>query len=247
VPTPPPEREPVNVGDKVNSTGGAAIVQTPTTPVPDPNTGTFTNLTAVAHYHIPPVNLDPGGNFAGPVTSASVVMNTGKVSEFESSGNVFKPTVNTAAGFFGSMATNDFIGWGNWAGATKNGATTLAELHYIVGQATPVLPTTVGVATYTLIGGSAPTSYTGTSGTLFNTSNLSVNFDPSGLGPQLTATINTSFGNISESVYFSSSSFTGSQVRGIFTGLNANRAGLIYNGNISPAGTFSGTAIFQAP
>jgi len=252
VPTPAPEREPVTVGDKVNNEGGAAIVEKPPTPtpVPDPNTGTFTNLTAVAHYHLPPVTSDPNGSFTGPVASASVVMNAGKVSEFESSGNVFKPTVNTAAGSFGSMATNDFIGWGNWASATKNGATNLAQLHYIVGQATPVLPTTVGVSSYTLIGGSAPTSYTGTSGTL-NSATFSVNFDPvQAGGPMLSVNINTSFGNVVENfVYFSSSTFSSGSgaVKGMFTGPNANRAGLVYTGGLSPAGSYSGTAIFQAP
>ncbi|EJL85549.1 hypothetical protein PMI15_01794 [Polaromonas sp. CF318] len=252
VPTPAPERDPVTVGDKVNSDGGAAIVEKPpaSTPVADPNTGTFTNLTAVAHYHIPPVTSDPNGSFTGPVASASVVMNTGKVSEFESSGNVFKPTVNTAAGSFGSMATNDFIGWGNWATATKNGSTNLAQLHYIVGQATPVLPTTVGISSYTLIGGSAPTTYTGTSGTL-NSATFSVNFDPvQPGGPMLSVNINTSFGNVVENfVYFSSSSFSSGSgaVKGMFTGPNANRAGLIYTGAISPAGSYSGSAIFQAP
>ena len=252
VPTPPPEREPVNVGDKVNNTGGAAIVEKPPTPTPaaDPNTGTFTNLTAVAHYHIPPVTSDPNGTFTGPVASTSVVMNTGKVTEFESSGNVFKPTINTAAGSFGSMATNDFIGWGNWASATKNASTNLAQLHYIVGQATPVLPTTVGISSYTLVGGSAPTTYTGTSGTL-NSATFSVNFDPvQPGGPMLSVNINTSFGNVVENfVYFSSSSFSSGSgaVKGMFTGPNANRAGLIYTGSISPAGSYSGSAIFQAP
>jgi hypothetical protein len=251
VPTPEPERDPVTVGDKVNDQGRPDLIKTdastPTPPTTSPNSGTFTNLTAVAHYHLPPVTSDPNGSFVAPVASTSVVMDAGKVSEFEASGNVFKPTINTAAGSFGSMTTNDFIGWGNWATATKNGATNLAQLHYIVGQATPVLPTTVGVANYTLIGGSAPTSYTGTSGTL-TSATFSVNFDPAQvLGPHLNVNIVTSFGTVGELVYFSSSSFAGSQVKGIFTGPNANRAGLIYTGLLSPAGSYSGTAIFQAP
>jgi hypothetical protein len=146
-----------------------AIPPIPPAP-PTGETGTFTNLTAVAHYHLPPVTSDPNGSFAGPVASTSVVLNASKATEFEAGGSVFKPTINTAAGSFGSMATNDFIGWGNWATGTKNGVTNLAQLHYIVGQATPVLPTTAGFASYTLIGGSVPTSYTGTSG-LLNSAN----------------------------------------------------------------------------
>jgi hypothetical protein len=254
VETPPTEKDPVVVGDKVNSAGKAEIVEEVKTAssasTTSPNSGTFTNLTAVAHYHLPPVNTDPSGSFAGPVASTSVVMNAGKVSEFEAGGSVFKPTVNTAAGSFGSTANNDFIGWGNWASATKNGSTSLAQLHYVVGQATPVLPTTVGIANYTLIGGSAPTSYTGASGTL-NSATFAVNFDPAQIGgPMLSVNINTSFGNVVENfVYFSSSSFASGSgnIKGMFTGPNANRAGLIYTGGLSPAGSYSGTAIFQAP
>ncbi|CAN7246453.1 FecR family protein [Polaromonas sp. LjRoot131] len=255
VPTPEPERDPVTVGDKVDDKGKPDLIKAeapvpPKPPTTSPNSGTFTNLTAVAHYHLPPVTSDPNGSFTGPVASASVVMDAGKVTEFESSGNVFTPTVNTAAGSFGSMATNDFIGWGNWASGSKNGATNLAQLHYIVGQATPVLPTTVGVASYTLIGGSAPTSYTGSSGTL-NSATFSVNFDPAQIGgPMLSVNIATSFGNVVENfVYFSSSTFSSGSgaVKGMFTGPNANRAGLIYTGGLSPAGSYSGTAIFQAP
>lgn len=176
------------------------------------------------------------------------MLSASKATEFEALGNVFKPTLNAAAGSFGSMATNDFIGWGNWTTGTKNGVTNIAELHYLVGQATAVLPTTVGSATYTLLGGSAPTTYTGVSGTLLATSTFSVNFDPVQVGgPSLNVNINTSFGSVNEFLYFSSSSFTGTKVKGMFTGTNANHAGLIYNGTISPAGSYSGTAIFKAP
>ena len=221
----------------------------PTPPGPTGENGTFTNLTAVAHYHVPPVNFDPGGNFAGPVASTSVVLSGSKATEFEASGNVFKPTVNTAAGSFGSMATNDFIGWGNWATGLKNGVTNLAEVHYLVGQATAVLPTTAGFASYTLVGGSNPTSYTGTSGTL-NSATLAVNFCTCGAGPVMQVNINTSFGNVVDSMlYFSSSTFSSGSgnIKGMFTGPNANYAGLIYNGGLSPAGSFTGTAVFKAP
>lgn len=175
------------------------------------------------------------------------MLSSSKATEFEAGGYVFKPTVNTAAGSFGSMATNDFIGWGNWATGTKNGPTNLAEIHYLVGQATPVLPTTAGTATYTFMGGSNPTSYTGASGTL-NSATLSVNFAGS---PMMSVNINTSFGNVVDNyLYFSTSSFSSSSgdIQGMFTGPNANYAGLIYSGNLTTTpGTFSGTAIFKAP
>jgi hypothetical protein len=257
VETPSTEKDPVVVGDKVNREGKSEIVEAvkPATaatsgPTTSPNSGTFTDMTVVSHYHLPPVNTDPNGSFAGPIASLSVVMDAGKVTEFEASGSVFKPALNTAAGSFGSTTTNDFIGWGNWATGMKDGTTNLAQVHYLVGQATPVLPTTVGAASYTLIGGSAPTSYTGTSGTL-NSASFSVNFDPAQIGgPMLSVNINTSFGNVIENfVYFSSSSFSSGsgKIKGMFTGLNAERAGVVYTGGLSPAGSYSGTAIFQKP
>ncbi|SFU28971.1 FecR family protein [Polaromonas sp. YR568] len=254
VPTPPAQTDRVEI-EKVDDKGKPVVVETktettPPHPTPTGENGTFTNLTAVAHYHLPPVTSDPNGNFAGPAPSASVVLSGSKATEFEAGGYTFKPTVNTAAGSFGSMATNDFIGWGNWASATKNGVTNVAELHYLIGQATPVLPTTVGVASYSLVGGSNPTSYTGASGTLLGTSSLSVNFDTSGAGPMMSVNINTSFGNVVDNfLYFSSSTFSSASgnIKGMFTGTNATYAGLIYNGGLSPAGSFTGTAVFKAP
>lgn len=254
MPTPPVEAERVVV-EKVNQKGEALIVTdksatSTSTSTATGDTGTFTDMTAVIHYHLPPVTSDPNGSFAGPIASTSVVLDASKVTEVEASGFTFKPTINTAAGSFGSVATSDFIGWGNWATGTKDGPTNLAQIHYLVGQATPVLPTTVGVASYTLIGGSAPTSYTGSSGTL-NSATFQVNFDPAQIGgPMLSVNINTSFGNVIENfVYFSSSTFSSGsgKVKGMFTGPNANRAGLVYTGGLSPAGSYSGTAIFQAP
>jgi hypothetical protein len=62
--------------------------------------------------------------------------------------------------------------------------------------------------------------------------------------------INTSFGNVVDNMlYFSSSTFSSGSgnIKGMFTGPNANYAGLIYNGGLSPAGSFTGTAIFKAP
>jgi hypothetical protein len=246
VPTPGPTQDPVVVGNNSDPAGPGGII---TKPAPIGETGTFTNLTAVTrfYHHTPPVALDTTSGFQGPVASASVVLNGSKVTEFEANGSVFKPTVNAAAGSFGSMATNDFIGWGNWTTA-MNGAGNLNELHYIVGQATPVLPTAVGLASYTLIGGSAPTSYTGASGTL-NSATLLVDFNPA--GPKMDVNINTSFGNVIENnLAFSGATFssTSGNVKGMFTGANANYAGLVYRGSLSPAtGSFLGTAVFKAP
>jgi hypothetical protein len=270
VPTPPAPTERIEI-EKTDNNGKNVIVvnspplnpKPPAPPPPPPpapppppppptgENGTFTNLTAVVHYHLPynpPTTIDQFGSFAGPIASTSVVLSGSKATSVEASGYTFTPTVNTAAGSFGSMATNDFIGWGNWATGTKDGPTNLAEIHYLVGQATPVLPTTAGIATYTFMGGSTPTSYTGASGTL-NSASMTVNFlaSPSAM---MSVNINTSFGNVVDNfLYFSTSSFSSgsANIKGMFTGPNANFAGLIYNGTMSPAGTFSGTAIFKAP
>ena len=57
VPTPPTETERIAV-EKVNEEGKSQIVTdktvTPTPPPPTGENGTYTNLTAVAHYHLPP-------------------------------------------------------------------------------------------------------------------------------------------------------------------------------------------------
>jgi hypothetical protein len=258
VPTPPPENEPVNVGNKTDPKGEPLIladVEKPLPPKkPDPlptgENGTFTDMTAVVHYHPSPAAADSTGSFAGPIASTSVVLSGSKATEIEASGYTFKPTINTAAGSFGSIAANDFIGWGNWASGTKNGPTNLEQIHYLVGQATAVLPTTIGVGSYNFVGGSTPTSYTGASGTLYNTSTLTVNFEPG--NQMMSVNINTSFGNVVENfLYFSASTFSATNVtgtiKGMFTGPNANRAGILYTGPTSTAGYFSGTAIFQAP
>ncbi|AYQ29772.1 MULTISPECIES: FecR domain-containing protein [unclassified Polaromonas] len=247
VPTPGPIQDPVIVGNQTTPKGAPKILveDSKVAGLPTGENGTFTDMTAVVHYHLPPVNTDPNGSFAGPIASTSVVLSGSKATSIEASGFTFTPTVNTAAGSFGSVATNDFIGWGNWATGTKTGPTNLAEIHYLVGQATPVIPTIGGAASYTLVGGSAPTSYTGASGVL-NSATLSVNFG----GGFLDVNINTSFGNVVENfLYFSSSTFSSGSgsIKGMFTGPNANYAGLIYNGGLSPAGTFTGTAIFKAP
>jgi hypothetical protein len=250
VPTPTPETERISI-EKVKEDGKSAVVIDkaiiPIPPAPPTGeTGTFTNLTAVAHYHLPPVTSDPNGSFAGPVASTSVVLNAGKATEFEAGGSVFKPTISTTAGSLGTMAANDFIGWGNWATGTKNTSINLSQLHYIVGQATPVLPTTAGAINYNMVGGGVPTSYTGTSGLLVGPQTLSVNF---GTG-MMSVSIVTTLGNvIDNALSFSSSTFSSASgnIRGMFTGLNANRAGIIYTGPISPAGSFSGVMIFQAP
>jgi len=251
VPTPPPERDPVTVGDKVNNQGKTELITAPVTPTPPANTGTFTNLKVAASYYVPLVS-GPGPQ-VGPVVATSATLDLGKVTDFTSGGNVFKPSTANSFGSAGTIAAGDFIGWGTWTTATKNSSTNLADLHYIVGQPTAVMPTTTGIATYTLIGATPVTGYTSPSGPAtamgtLTSASMAVDFTNSKLG----VSINTTLGNISvgnvisiSGAQFTYSSGTGIYVNGFFTGVNANRAGLVYTG---PGSTiFSGAAAFQAP
>lgn len=246
VETPRTEPDPVVVGNKVDEEGKAQIIQDQAASV---NTGSF-NLALAAHYHAPPVTSDPSGTTLLPTSLSQVELDAGKVTQFADPNYLFKPVTGSGAGSIGSVTAGDFVGWGSWASATKDSVTSpgspsaLTQLHYVVGQPTAVMPTTGASATYSLVGGSVPTTYTGTSGVL-QSGSLVVNFG----SLSLDAFINTTLGNISVTgAYISGSSFSGSgtgSVHGFFAGPDANRAGLVYTGNLSPAGTFSGAAAFQ--
>ena len=252
VPTPAPQQNPENSGNKTSSDGKAAIVTTTPVPVPAPapvagatiNTGTFTNISAVGHFHTQLNSTDPSGTFLLPA-NGSATLDAGKVTGFTTGGSVYTAVTNLVGGSFGTIATNDFIGWGNWVTSSRDVSgtiTTLNHLHYIVGQPTSVLPT-AGFASYALAGSSVPTSYLGSSGTL-NSATFQVNFNTAQLG----VNIITSFGSVNENyVSFSSSTFasTSGAVKGFFIGPSAARAGLVYNGNIGSGGTFTGAVVFQ--
>ncbi len=281
VPTPPPQQDTENSGNKTSSDGKAEIVtttagfktaaadaaksgsssssssssnstNTPAVPVDGKtiNTGTFTSIFGVGHFQTLLSTLDPNGTYIVP-SNGSVTLDTGKLTNFTTGGSAFTPVVSLTGGSLGTVATNDFIGWGNWVTSSRDisgSISTINHLHYVVGQPTSVLPTTVGLASYALAGSSVPTSYLGISGTL-NTATFQVNFDPAQLGgPLLRVNIATSFGNITENfVYFSNSNFasTSGAVKGFFVGPAAARAGLVYNGNVVGGGTFTGAAVFQ--
>ena len=265
VPTPAPQQATENSGNKTSSDGKAEIVTTTTgfkaavdnnnkgssnnTPAAavdgkTTNTGTFTNVFGVGHFQTLLSALDGSGTFLLPA-NGSATLDAGKLTGFTTGGSVYTSVVNLSGGTLGTIATNDFIGWGNWVTSTRNVSgtiTTLNHLHYIVGQSTSVLPTT-GSASYTLAGSSVPTSYLGISGTLI-TATFHVNFNTAQLGVNIT----TSFGNVNENyVSFSNSTFasTSGAVKGFFIGPSAARAGLVYNGNIAGSGTFSGAVVFQ--
>ncbi len=278
VPTPDPEQEPTVVGNQTNAEGKSTVVtdtrkqdQVVTPPpvsTPDPkttNTGTFTDLRGIGHFHTALNNpADQNGTFVVGTTNASGsgTLDMGKLTEAIITGSTFSVTNSTDFGSRGTIANNDFIGWGNWVTGTKsfNGTTSnIYQTQYLVGQPTAVLPTVApgsGFANYVLIGSTKPTDYLGTSGAL-SSATLQVNFDTTQIGGRLLRfNAQTSFGTITQNfIYFSSSTATSpdQKVYVMFTGANAANAGVLYNGTITTAfggavgGTFTGVAVFRAP
>ena len=251
VPTPGPSQDVAAIGNQMTFDSKSLITNSNNLTASNTvnNTGIFNGLAGVLHYHTALNSSDHHGTFETANPTGNTKLDAGKLLEVTSTvGNVFKSAtiVNTAS--LGTIASNNFIGWGNWTTGFKN-ATAIYEGHYVVGQPTAVLPITGNVfATYTLVGSTTPTSYLGASGILSSAS-LSVNFDPTQYGGRmLQFNAVTSFGTATENqLYFSSSSFASvnGDVKGIFTGANANRAGIVYNGAIISGGTFTGAAVFQ--
>ena len=249
-------------GNKTAANGTALIVPRPPPSAEvslGPNSGMFTNVTFVGNYY---KNVDNQTvnefTYPSPTANGSVTLVNGNATTFRFDNATYTPISTAAGGTLGNISTNDFITWGNWVtGTRQQGMVLVSQLenhHYLVGQPTAVLPTTVGVASYTVVGNTTPTSYLGTNG-LFLGATFSANFDTAAVGgPMLGVTVNTSFGNISEPfVYFSNSAFASASgtVRGFFSGPNANRAGLVYNApvtapnNTAFGGHFNGAVVFQ--
>lgn len=174
-----------------------------------------------------------------------------------------RTTVPGTFGGVGRLADADFIGWGNWVTATQtntyaygygsSGSTMLDALHYVVGKPTAVMPLQ-GQASYTLLGGTAPTltdSYGTTTGQLVGGS-LTVNFATNSVGVSIDTRIGTSNINVSTNAYISGSTFRASNyngrgctdINGMFVGTMANRAGLVYGSDVI-GGRLSGAAGFQ--
>jgi hypothetical protein len=275
LPTPDPLQAPIVAGNQVNSEGKAGIVpapppevtQPPAPPPPPPPPSVppppppppAQALSLAAQYYTPPTSSDPYGTLY-PIsnTITPTLDSSEKLTQFTDATRLFQANTAVSGGSLGTVSNGDFIGWGLWTSGTRNALATpgtltaISSLHYVIGQPTAVMPTTTGTSTYTLVGGTVPLSYSGASGTLFSTSNLAVDFV---LG-QLTANIYTTLGNIvGLTAIFSNTSpgtFSGSSgggttsVNGLFTGANAEHAGLVYTAPY-PNGSFSGAAVFAAP
>lgn len=244
VDTPPAEKDPVVVGDKVNEEGKAVIVTSVATTASTASTGSFTNMLVRASY-----GASTGGSTLVPAGGALTVLDNGKVTKFTDGTFSYTPNTVGSSGHLGAVSTNNFIGWGMWTTATKSNLVTPSPvtvnyLHFVAGQPTASMPTT-GTASYSLAGSTAPTLYTGASGTL-NSASFSVDF----VNSYVSASLVTSFGTVSgSSMNLSGQDFSGNSngnIKGFFSGPNAVRAGLVYDGFSSGnGGYFSGAAVFQ--
>lgn len=258
VDTPPAEKDPVVVGDKVNNSGKAEIVEAvKDTAKADPVQRTFTNIAVGAvgtnggsAYTLTTETgattvfsdnklLSVDNNVSGGFSKWSETGTPGPVSDFKSSGNV---------------TDANFIGWGTWVSGQREylGTTLLNHVHYIAGRPTSstemaTLMAGGGTATYTRIGNTAPIKG-GVAGTL-TAASLTVNFFSTQY--VVNASVTTSFAPgtpIADSVTVTSTSstFTGSNgyIRGALMGTNAGLAGLIYAKDLG-SGMITGAVAFQ--
>jgi hypothetical protein len=194
---------------------------------------------------------------------------------------------STEPGTFGTVGTADDAGladWGYWGSARINesldgggnesfneqmvvGAEISSNefdkgVHYVVGRPTPMtqMPMT-GTASYTLIGGTAPTAYDGESllvGTLAS-AGLNVDFSAS----RVNAFVNTVFTSGGQSIPVQISGYgetdgstyqstaydggyygDGGTFYGFFIGDQAKHAGMVYEGYDDAIGSVQGSAVF---
>lgn len=256
VDTPPAEKDPVVVGDKVNNAGKAEIVEAvKETTKADPVQRTFTNIAVAAVG----TNTSGGGLFTlATATGATSVFSDNKLLSVDNnvSGGFSKwsetGTPGPASNFksLGNVSDANFIGWGTWVSGQREytGTTMLDHVQYIAGRPTSATEMTALMATtatvnYTLIGSTAPIKG-GVAGTL-NSASFSVTFGGS-TQYSFSATLNTSFGTISDSATISTATFTGtnSYIRGALIGTNGGLAGLTYAKDLG-AGMITGAAAFQ--
>ena len=152
----------------------------------------------------------------------------------------------SSSGSLGNPADANFIGWGYWAKGFRDhqyeGTSNLTGVHYIVGRPTSLanMATLTGTATYSMQGGTAPTSrYNGNSitGQLLSAT-LNVNFSNSTVAAQVATQFNVNGGPIPVNLTVPAASINGARfsgsgnggsVSGIFVGDMAIRAGMVYS------------------
>lgn len=243
VPTPPPDQEPIVVGNNVNGEGKATIVVGALVPVQR----TFTDIQVAA------VGTNGGSQYtllSG--AGATSIFSDNKLLKVDDNASGFgiwseTGTPQPEANFkgIGSVTDPNFIGWGTWTTGQKDylGITMLDNVHYVAGRPTSQTDISAllysGVANYTLVGNTAPTQ-NGVAGTL-NGATFSVNFQT---GYTISVAINTSFGNFTDTASGSTPTFSGAYIQGMFVGSNAAFAGLTYAKDPG-GGLITGAVAFQ--
>jgi hypothetical protein len=205
------------------------------------------------------------GYTVGAVTpQPSVEFQGGQVVKFitnDASNTVLTKTGSGSFGTVSNLVDADFIGWGYWSAGTKtdsiNASTALSDFHYIVARPTASdrMPMQ-GTATYSLIGGTAPTatdSYTGISqvGQLISAT-MSIDFSQHII---TSGTIQTQFGATAVPIDISSGGMAYNQngarfsctntatITGVFSGNMASRAGLTYSKTGTAVGDVRGAVV----
>ncbi len=265
VPTPPPDQEPVEVGNKTDTAGKSAVVTAVASapapapspapapaPAPAPVVRTFNTIAVVAAS----IDSAGGSRYLASSSTATSVFSDNKLLSVQDTtlgtpkwAETGTPLPETNFKSVGNVTDANFIGWGMWTKGqitdSYSGNVLLNNVHYIAGRPTAqteinALMLAGGSATYTLVGNTAPT-LGGVAGTL-NSATFVASFTSTAY--TVNTSINTSYGNFSDSAVSSSAGFAGTSIKGLFIGTNAAFAGLTYNRNFG-SGLVSGAAAFQ--
>ena len=251
IPTPGPAQQVQVVGNNTTADGRSILLSVSSSArVQIPLNGVgLAGLTTLTHFN-PTAGLPPGFDAASPAEPHNFT--NGLLTNFSTNLNVYSigASAVTESGYVGSIAGGDLMGWGSWSLADQFNLFTSTtspqpRLHYVTGVPTPVMPS-VGILTYSFVGGSAPTLFNGAAGTLSNASTFTANYTAG----SVSANIITSFGTVTGTALTSGSSFaTGSgDIKGFFSGPKADNAGMVYYGfNAGAGGNYTGAVVFQRP
>lgn len=213
--------------------------------------------------------MESGSPIISSTTGTAIFDSSSRLTQFIS-GNAYSSSVYMP-GASAEAHSDGVVGWGRWATGTVDfyyygmfsGSYPLNDLHYIGG-----IPTTAAdmtalqsqgvVATYTMIGATAPTSDSGATGTVtaasiqanFGTGVLLGQFDVSISGRSYANTWNTSI-SASSPNFNASAATTGcagscsTSVQGFFAGAGATRAGTSFEIQDSGASTVHGAIAYR--
>ncbi|MDO9359241.1 MAG: FecR family protein [Polaromonas sp.] len=260
VATPPTEKEPTAVGEKVDSSGKIQAVaeKTPATkettkpiqdPVHVPVQRTFSDIAVAAignnganKYTISTTSTAPSTMFSDNKL-LKLIDGTGGFGTWAETGT---PKPESSFQSVGNVSDANFIGWGTWTTGQRDytGTVMLDNVHYVAGRRTSTADmSALGSTTlnYTFVGGTATRA--GVAGTL-DSGSFSLALST---GMVINTTLNTSFGSISDSYSGTRGPvFTGGSgyVQGMFIGSSAAYAGLTYGKDLGQ-GLITGAAVFK--